>query len=124
MPGSIYIIDDDQGVRDSLRVLFEVHGFIVEDFASGLDFLTAVAATSEGCVVIDVNLPGIDGFEVMRRLEASGTHPPVIIMTARTDSHTSTHAIAAGAVGFVQKPFVGAELLGLVQGAISAGGGG
>jgi DNA-binding response OmpR family regulator len=72
-------------------------------------------------VILDVNLPGIDGFEVLRQLEASGKHPPVIIMTARTDSQTSAHAIESGAAGFVQKPFASGHLLGLVQGAMQGG---
>jgi FixJ family two-component response regulator len=115
MTGKIYIIDDDEAVRDSLRVLFEVHGFPVEDFTSGTEFLAQYTPTSQGCVLLDVNLPGLDGFEVLSRLEASGNHPPVIIMTARTDSQTSARASEAGAAGFVQKPFATAHLLSLVR---------
>jgi two-component system response regulator FixJ len=118
MADEIYIVDDDEAVRDSLRVLFEAYGFIVHDFASGVDFLRRHTPAANGCVVLDVNLPGMDGFEVLKRLTAGGNHLPVIIMTARTDSRTSTEALRAGAIGFVQKPFVIAQLMEMVRDAL------
>lgn len=120
MVQDIYIVDDDEAVRDSLRALFEAHGFAVHDFASGTDFLKHHGPDMHGCLVLDVNLPGIDGFEVLRVLTASGSHLPVIIMTARTDGRTSAHAIEAGAIGFVQKPFVSSQLMNLVRSALQA----
>lgn len=122
MNEDIYIVDDDAAVRDSLRALFEAHGFVVHDFASGTDFLQWQAPDSHGCLVLDVNLPGLDGFEVLKRLKAAGGHLPVIIMTARTDSHTGANALAAGAVGFVQKPFVSSQLMDLVRRALDGAG--
>jgi two-component system CheB/CheR fusion protein len=115
MAGDIYIVDDDEAVRDSLRALFEAHGFEVHDFASGVEFLRRHAPAMRGCLLLDVNLPGIDGFEVLKLLTASGSRLPVVIMTARTDSRTSADALAAGAVGFVQKPFMSSQLMALVR---------
>ena len=119
MAEDIFIVDDDEAVRDSLRALFEAYGYCVHDFPSGADFLSCHDPTMRGCVLLDVNLPGIDGFEVLKVLAEQGSTLPVIIMTARTDSHTSTHAVEAGASGFVQKPFVTAQLVSLVQGALN-----
>lgn len=118
MSETIYIVDDDDAVRDSLRALFEAYGFDVRDFASGSDFLEEGGPAATGCVLLDVNLPGIDGFEVLRLLIDSGCRVPVIIMTARTDSRTSENAVKAGAVGFVQKPFGTGDLISLVREAL------
>ncbi|TXL71811.1 response regulator [Vineibacter terrae] len=116
MAEAIYIVDDDEAVRDSLRALFEAHGFDVHDFASGTAFLSSYAPAMRGCLLLDVNLPGIDGFEVLKRLIALDSRLPVIIMTARTDSRTSGNVLAAGAAGFVQKPFVAGDVMALVNG--------
>ncbi len=115
MDDEIYIVDDDEAVRDSLRALFEAHGFAVHDFASGAEFLQHHASHARGCVLLDVNLPGMDGFNVLRALAESGCRLPVILMTARTDSETRAHAMKAGAAGFVQKPFVSSHLMSLVR---------
>ncbi len=119
MSEDIFIVDDDEAVRDALRALFEAHGYCVHDFASGTEFLRHCQPAMSGCVLLDVNLPGLDGFEVLKVLMDRGSTVPVIIMTARTDSRTSAHAIAAGATGFVQKPFITGQLVGMVQGALS-----
>ncbi|HJQ58062.1 MAG TPA: response regulator [Vineibacter sp.] len=118
MEHHVYIVDDDEAVRDSLRALFEAHGFVVHDFASAVAFLDRYAPTMRGCLVLDVNLPGLDGMVVLRCLTASGSQLPVILMTARSDSAASASALAAGVIGFVQKPFVSAQLMSLVDGAL------
>jgi two-component system CheB/CheR fusion protein len=118
MAEHIYIVDDDEAVRDALRALFEAYGFTVHDFASGTEFLRQYAPTMQGCVLLDVNLPGMDGIQVLKLLAASGSHPPVIIMTAKSDDQTNAHAMAAGAAAFVQKPFGSGQLMGLVQDAL------
>jgi FixJ family two-component response regulator len=115
MVETIYIVDDDDAVRDSLRALFEAYGFEVRDFASGTEFLKEHAPAMRGCLLLDVNLPGMDGLEVLRLLRASGNRLPVIVMTARTDSRTNAQAMAAGAAGFLPKPFGSGRLMDLVQ---------
>ncbi|HKU95704.1 MAG TPA: response regulator [Vineibacter sp.] len=119
MADDIFIVDDDEAVRDSLRALFEAYGYCVHDFSSGADFLRSHGPTLRGCVLLDVNLPGIDGFEVLKAMVEQGSALAVIIMTARTDSRTSAHAVEAGAIGFVQKPFVTTQLVSLVRGALN-----
>lgn len=118
MTDDIYIVDDDEAVRDSLRALFEAHGFVVHDFGSGVAFLDGHAPGMRGCLLLDVNLPGVDGFEVLRRLASAGSRLPVIVMSARTDGRTDAIAVASGAFGFVQKPFTTPQLLGLVRDAL------
>ena len=120
MADEVYVVDDDEAVRDSLRALFESYGYDVRDFASGAEFLKSHGPEMRGCVLLDVNLPGISGFEVLKLLMSSGSRLPVIIMTARTDAQTSASAIEAGAAGFVQKPFVGSQLMTMVRGALKA----
>jgi two-component system CheB/CheR fusion protein len=114
----IYIVDDDQAVRDSLRALFEAHDFAVHDFPSGTAFLKNYAPSMHGCLLLDVNLPGIDGIEILKLLMASGSRLPVIIMTAGADSRTGANALAAGAAAFVQKPFASGQLIALVRNAL------
>lgn len=120
MADKVYVVDDDEAVRDSLRALFEAHGYDVHDFASGAEFLRSHNPKMRGCVLLDVNLPGINGFEVLKLLTSSGSRLPIIIMTARTDSQTSANAIEAGAIGFVQKPFVGSQLMTMVRDALKS----
>ena len=118
MTEDIYIVDDDEAVRDSLRALFEAHGFTVHEFASGTEFLRRYAPTMHGCVLLDVNLPGLDGFQVLKLMAAPDNHLPVIVMTAKTDSQTNARAMAAGAIAFLQKPFGSGHLMSLVQDAL------
>jgi two-component system response regulator FixJ len=119
MGDEIYIVDDDEAVRDSLRALFEAHGFMVYDFPSGVELLEHHVPAARGCVLLDVNLPGMDGFKVLKALSESGCRLPVILMTARTDSQTGASATEAGAAGFVQKPFVTSHLMSLVRDALN-----
>ena len=113
----VYIVDDDEAVRDSLRSLLESHAFDVEDFASGPAFLDRYSADLQGCLILDVNMPDIDGFEVMNRLGPPRGEFPVLMMTARGDPAIETRARDAGAVAFIRKPFVARRLIELVRGA-------
>ncbi|HJQ60089.1 MAG TPA: response regulator [Vineibacter sp.] len=119
MADSIYIVDDDDAVRESLRALMEAHGFTVHDFTSGTAFLDCHEHTMRGCLLLDVNLPGTDGFAVLQLLVAAGSSLSVIMMSARTDG--ATDAVAAGAFGFVQKPFKAGELIAMVALALTDG---
>jgi len=101
----VYIIDDDEAVRDSLAIQLEATGFKVTAFASGLDFLAKVSALPPGCLISDVRMPEIDGLELQNRLAAMKLHFPVIIMTGHGDINLAVRAMRAGAVDFVEKPF-------------------
>ncbi|MFO0996714.1 MAG: response regulator FixJ [Alphaproteobacteria bacterium] len=106
---TIHVVDDDDAVRDSLEIMLSAHGFAVKAYKSGEDFLAALNAHMEGCVVLDVSMPGVSGFEVQQRLEGSGL--PVIIVTGHGDVPSAVKAMKAGAVDFVEKPFADEVIL-------------
>jgi two-component system, LuxR family, response regulator FixJ len=101
----VYIIDDDEAVRDSLSIQLEAAGFKITAFASGLDFLAKVSSLAPGCLISDVRMPEIDGLELQNRLAAMKLNFPVIIMTGHGDVSLAVRAMRAGAVDFVEKPF-------------------
>lgn len=101
----VYIIDDDDGVRDSLTVQLEASGYEVENFASAISFLERAAAMPPGCVISDVQMPDMDGMELQRRLTEMQLHFPVVIMTGHGDVALAVRAMKDGAVDFIEKPF-------------------
>ncbi len=103
--GRIYIVDDDEAVRDSLSLRLETAGFTVETFPSARDFLEKTSSLPPGCVIADVRMPEIDGIELQRRLAAMHVNFPVIIMTGHADVSLAVRAMRAGAIDFVEKPF-------------------
>jgi len=118
MAEDIYIVDDDEAVRASLCALFEAYGFTVHDFESGTEFLERYVPGMRGCMLLDINLPGMNGIQVLQAMAAMGSHLPVIVVTARGDSRTNADAMGAGAIAFLQKPFGSGHLVGLVQDAL------
>ena len=121
MQPTIFIADDDAAVRDSLGLLLESAGYRVRCFASGSDFLAAAPSSEEGCLIIDVRMPGIGGLEIQDRLRAEGTALPVIVITGYGDVPLAVRAMRAGAVDFVEKPFTEEEILAAVDRALELG---
>lgn len=103
-PAKVFIVDDDEAVRDSLAVLVETRGVSATVFSSGGQFLDAYSPDWTGCAFIDVRMPGIDGLEVQRQLNERKAHLNVIIMTAHGDVPMAVRAMKAGAVDFLEKP--------------------
>jgi two-component system response regulator FixJ len=101
----IYVIDDDEGVRDSLSVQLDAAGYEVVSFDSAVGFLKAAASAPLGCVVSDVQMPDMDGLELQKRLADMQLNFPVIIMTGHADVALAVRAMKAGAVDFIEKPF-------------------
>jgi two-component system, LuxR family, response regulator FixJ len=101
----IYIVDDDEAVRDSLSLRLEAAGFAVATFPSARHFLDQTASLPAGCVIADVRMPEIDGIELQSRLAAMNVNFPVIIMTGHGDVALAVRAMKAGAIDFVEKPF-------------------
>lgn len=114
---TVHVVDDDEGVRDSLRVLLEMAGFTVRTHANAAALLAAARETV-GCVLSDVRMPEIDGLELQRRLNESGLNLPVILMTAHGGVRTAVSGMKAGAVDFLEKPFDDDELFSAVRRAL------
>ena len=111
----IYILDDDESVRRSLKLLMVSYGFAVDVFSSAEGFFNAVPNSSQGCLILDINLPGFDGWETMKKLTRTGYNLPFIAITADKDDHFKERTLKAGAVGFLQKPFEDHNLLHMVN---------
>src|SRR6516165_5672748 len=117
----IFIVDDDEAMRDSLRSLLEAHGFEAREFAGGRTFLNGARPADGDCLILDLTMPGMKGFEVLAELRRRGNSLPVIIVTAHADPATRSRAAVGGAFGLVEKPHRASELLALVRRALGIG---
>jgi two-component system response regulator FixJ len=108
---TIFIVDDDADVRDSLRILLESSGFKVETYDSAVSFLTNEIYKRDGCLVADIRMPDMDGLQLQEELIKRGSKVPVIIMTGHGDVPLAVRAMKAGAIDFLEKPFDDATLL-------------
>lgn len=100
----VYVIDDDDFVRDSLRALLEVRGYDVRDFESGDRFFSEVADLSRGCLIVDIHMPGMTGLDLVGALRSRGENVPAILITGRRDSHIDARAAEFGDVVLLDKP--------------------
>jgi two-component system response regulator FixJ len=121
VPQTLFIVDDDEAVRESLQLLLESAGHRVRSFASGSEFLAAMPSSEDGCLIIDVRMPGIGGLDVQERLRADGIALPVIVITGHADVPLAVRAMKAGAVDFVEKPFAEEAILAAVERALEIG---
>ncbi|ABI57176.1 response regulator transcription factor [Alkalilimnicola ehrlichii MLHE-1] len=115
---TVFVVDDDHAVRESICDLMRAHGLSVRGFSDAWTFLEAVDEQSRGCVVLDVRMPGLSGLGLQKALNARGVELPVIIVTGHGDAETAITAMKHGAVDFLCKPFRGAELLRKVREAL------
>jgi two-component system response regulator FixJ len=113
--GNVYVIDDDEAMRDSLEFLLSSADFNVRLFESGHHFLDVLSGIDFGCVVSDVRMPGIDGIELLKRLKAGRGALPVVIMTGHGDVPLAVEAMKLGAVDFLEKPFEDDRLIGMIE---------
>ncbi len=104
MSESILIVDDERGIRDTLRAVLEDEGFVAEVVASGEECLKAAERRSYGCVLLDVWLPGIDGLETLARLRAKGAASAVVMISGHGTIETAVRATKLGAFDFIEKP--------------------
>ena len=100
---SVFVVDDDDAVRDSLKVLLELQSFRVETFETCQDFLNAEVGDA-ACLVLDIHLPGMSGFELMEAMKSAKRSIPTILITARCDNAIRDRAKALGAVALLEKP--------------------
>jgi FixJ family two-component response regulator len=118
-PETVYVIDDEQDVREALRMLLKSIGLVVETFASAVDFLGQYQVDWPGCIVVDIRMPGMSGIELQEKLNAMGAPIPVIIISGHADVPTAVRVIQEGAVDLLEKPFTEQRLLDKVQAAIN-----
>jgi FixJ family two-component response regulator len=111
----IFILDDDESVRRSLGVLLVTYGFTVDTFTSAGEFFRAVPNSVPGCLILDIHMPGLDGWKTLQHLFNSGSHRPVILISADRTEGLKEKALEAGAVGFLQKPFNDWALVELIK---------
>ncbi len=111
----VYIVDDDEAMRDSLVWLVESQGFAVTAFASAEAFLATYRNDMAGCLVLDVRMPGMSGLELYERLNACGCALPVIFITGHGDVPMAVSALKKGAVDFIEKPFGDKDMLHLIE---------
>jgi len=111
----IYIVDDDESVCRALSILLTTYGFTVDTFTSAERFFRAVPNSVPGCLVLDIHMPTLDGWETLHHLTTSGSSRPVIIISADKNGGLSERVIKAGAVGYLQKPFSDKALVDLIK---------
>ncbi len=115
---TVYVVDDDAAVRNSLRFLIESAGFRVATFASAREFLVGYNADAPGCLVLDVRLPGSSGLDLQQQLVAEGITIPVIIVTGHGDVPIAVRAMRTGAIDFIEKPYDDQVLLDRIRHAV------
>jgi two-component system response regulator FixJ len=118
----VSIVDDDESLRRSLRNLLGSVGFRVETFASAEAFLESDHQEQTGCLVLDLRMPGMDGFDLLRHLSSVGARIPTVILTAHGDEEARQRSLQAGAGAFLSKPFNGNALLDAVRTALNQDG--
>lgn len=114
---TVYIVDDDPAVRDSLTLMLQQDGYRIRSFESGEAFLAVADTTTHGCAIIDIRMPGMDGIQLQEEILRRQIPLPVIFLTAHGDIPKSVKAMKAGAVDFLTKPVTRRDLLAALQAA-------
>ena len=114
----IFIVDDDDAVRDSLRLLLEAHGMTVEDFESTAEFAAAYRPHSRSCLILDLHLPEMSGLDYLASRGKNGPGLPVIMVSGRGDDASRERALKLGASAFLEKPVGNRELLSAIERAL------
>ena len=119
--GMVYVIDDDESVRKALKRLFRSADLDVETFSSAEEFLSNPRQGQNACILIDIRMPGLTGFDLQKRLLSQGVQIPVIVISASDDVQTREHARELGAVNFFRKPVDDQALLDAIWWATAGG---
>ena len=114
----VFVVDDDPSIREAIKSLLSLEGLRVETFGTAREFLRAERPNLPGCVVLDVELPGLSGLDLQRELAAHGIKLPIIFITGYGDIPMSVRAMKAGATEFLTKPFRDQDLLDAIQQAL------
>jgi two-component system, LuxR family, response regulator FixJ len=119
-PRIVYVIDDEEPVRDSVAFLLEAREFTVQSFASADAFLAVAPSLEPGCILTDMQMPGTDGLALLRQIKERDLPWPVVVMTAHGEVSIAVQALKAGASDFIEKPFPGEVLIDAVLSALQA----
>jgi two-component system response regulator FixJ len=111
----VHLVDDDEAIRRSVGFMLKTSGYHVRTYESGVELLKSGPNFESGCILLDIRMPSMDGLEVQTALKDRGVTLPVIIMTGHGDVSLAVHAMKAGAVDFIEKPFEKAVLLAAIE---------
>ena len=111
----VHLVDDDGAVRRSVGFMLKTSGYQVRSYESGVELLKSPGELGQGCILLDIRMPGMDGLEVQEALKNKGVTLPIIIMTGHGDVTLAVKAMKAGAIDFIEKPFEKAALLGAIE---------
>lgn len=114
----IYVIDDDDSVRKAFKRLLRSVNLEAEAFASAEEFLKSQKPTKNSCIIIDIKMPGLTGFDLQRKLMAQGNRIPIIVISASDDAQTREQARDLGAVAFFRKPIDDQALIDAIDWAV------
>jgi FixJ family two-component response regulator len=117
---TVFLVDDDEFVRESLAALLQAYHFKVEAFSSGRDFLAGRNGHPDGCLLLDIHMPGLSGLDVLKTLRTEQQATPVILITGRRDRAIEEQAKALGAIALLDKPVPRATLLAALRQALPA----
>lgn len=117
---TIFLVDDDEFVRESMRALLETRQYKVEDFSSGRQFLSQRGSESDGCLILDIHMPEMSGLDVLKELRTRRDRTPVILVTGRRDHEIEHQARVLGAVALLDKPIPHTSFFAAIEQALAA----
>jgi FixJ family two-component response regulator len=117
----VYVVEDDESIRRAIERLLRSVGYHALTFESAEEFLDSISGTGEGCLVLDIRLPGMTGLDLQEKLASGGAKYPVIFMTAHDNPQWQERATKAGALAYLKKPFGDQSLLDAIQFACEKG---
>jgi FixJ family two-component response regulator len=118
--GQIFIVDDDPAIRQLLSMIFTEAGYQATCFAEGASFLAAARAVTPACIILDVNIPGQSGLDILKQLNAQDYPAPIFVISGQGDIPMAVDAIRSGALDFIEKPFRGEAVVTRVRESIAA----
>jgi RNA polymerase sigma factor (sigma-70 family) len=116
---TVYVVDDDASTRELLAWLMKHEGLAVQTFAAPHAFLESCPADASGCLILDLNMPGMNGLVLQQSLKAAGIRMPVIFLSGRADVANAVRAVKEGAIDFIEKPFDYKQVVALVRECLS-----
>ena len=116
---TVFLVDDDEAIRHSASFMLRHAGFTVKTFPDGMSFLDSVSEDHQGCILLDVRMPGMDGLAVQGALNHRGINMPVIILTGHGDVPVAVEAMKGGAIEFLEKPYEKQALVGAIENAFN-----